>query len=84
MYFIELIVKYFQKDRFREVLEEHDKNEALNPLEEIPEDDENPENCEHIFMPIDSTGETLACSKCGLVVNKKDLRYKNFFMNKNL
>lgn len=84
MYFIELIVKYFQKDRFTEVLEEHDKNEALNPLEEIPEDDENPENCEHIFMPIDSTGETLACSKCGLVVNKKDLRYKNFFMNKNL
>lgn len=83
MYFIELIVKYFQKDRFMEVLEEHDKNEALNPLEEIPEE-ENSEICEHIFMPIDSTGETLACSKCGLVVNKKDLRYKNFFMNKNL
>lgn len=84
MYFIELIVKYFQKDRFMEVLEEHDKNEALNPLEETPEAEENSENCEHIFMPIDSTGETLACSKCGLVVNKKDLRYKNFFMNKNL
>ncbi len=83
MYFIELIVKYFQKDRFMEVLDEHDKNEALNPLDEIPEE-ENSENCEHIFMPIDSTGETLACSKCGLVVNKKDLRYKNFFMNKNL
>lgn len=83
MYIIELLVKYFKKDKFMEVLEQHDKDAALNPLEEIPEIDSD-EHCEHIFMPVDSTGETLACSKCGLVVNKKDLRYKNFFMNKNL
>lgn len=82
MYFIELLVKYFKKDRFIEVLDEHDKNAALNPLENIPEEEFDP-NCEHIFMPIDSTGEVLACSKCGLVVNKKDMRYKNFFMNKD-
>jgi len=81
MYILELLVKYFKKDRFTEVLEEHDKATALNPLEEIPEV-ENDENCEHIFMPIDSTGEVLACSLCGLVVNKKDLKHKNFFMNK--
>lgn len=81
MYFIELLVKYFKKDRFMEVLNEHEEKNALNPLEEIPEV-ENDEDCEHIFMPIDSTGETLACSKCGLLVNRKDLRYKNFFMNK--
>lgn len=82
MYFIELLVKYFKKDRFTEVLDEHDKNAAMNPLENIPEEEFEP-NCEHIFMPIDSTGEVLACSKCGLVVNKKDMRYKNFFMNKD-
>ena len=82
MYFIELLVKYFKKDRFTEVLDEHDKNAALNPMENIPEEEFDP-NCEHIFMPIDSTGEVLACSKCGLVVNKKDMRYKNFFMNKD-
>ncbi len=81
MYFIELIVKYFKKDKFSEVLNEYDEKNALNPLEEIPEV-ENEQNCEHIFMPIDSTGEILACSKCGLVVNKKDMKYKNFFMNK--
>lgn len=81
MYLLELIVKYFKKDRFTEVLDEYDENTALNPLDEIPEI-ENDENCEHIFMPIDSTGEVLACSKCGLVVNKKDMKYKNFFMNK--
>lgn len=81
MYILELLVKYFKKDRFSEVLDEHDKKAALNPLEEIPEV-ENDQNCEHIFMPIDSTGEILACSLCGLVVNRKDLKYKNFFMNK--
>ena len=81
MYFIELIIKYFKKDKFSEVLNEYDEKNALNPLEEIPEV-ENEQNCEHIFMPIDSTGEILACSKCGLVVNKKDMKYKNFFMNK--
>ncbi|CCY23740.1 MAG: hypothetical protein KIC80_01460 [Brachyspira sp.] len=83
MYFIELLVKYLKKDRLMEILDQHDEKNALNPLEQIPEE-ENYEACEHIFMPVDSTGETLACSKCGLVVQKKDLRYKNFFMNKSL
>lgn len=41
--------------------------------------DEIDEDCEHIFLPIDSTGEVLACSKCGLVVNKSDLKDKNIF-----
>lgn len=83
MYLFELLVKYLKKDRVIEILDEHDRQNALNPLNEIPENEYEP-NCEHMFMPIDSTGQTLACSKCGLVVNKKDLRYKNFFMNKEL
>lgn len=83
MYLIEILVKYFKKDKFSEVLDEYDEKNALNPLEEIPEV-ENDQICEHIFMPIDSTGEVLACSKCGLVVHKKDLKLKNFFMNKKL
>ena len=42
---------------------------------------ENPEltECEHVFMPIDSSGETLACINCGLVVQRKDLKKKNIF-----
>ncbi|MBO8430555.1 hypothetical protein IAC76_04140 [Spirochaetes bacterium] len=83
MYLFELLVKYLKKDRVLEILDEHDKQNAINPLEEIPELDDS-RNCEHIFMPVDSSGAILACSKCGLVVNKKDLRYKNFFMNKEL
>ena len=83
MYFIELLVKYFKKDSIIKILDEHDKKTARDPLSQIPTDQiENSATCEHVFMPIDSTGQTLACSKCGLVVNKKDLRYKNFFRNK--
>ena len=26
---------------------------------------EAPEKCDHLFVPIDSTGRILACSKCG-------------------
>ena len=29
-------------------------------------------NCEHNFMPVDSTGLVLACTKCGFVVKKRD------------
>lgn len=32
------------------------------------------EACEHVFMPVDSTGETLSCTKCGIVVRRKDLK----------
>lgn len=71
MYFIELLVKHFKKN--------HAQKDGYNPLETVPGDDE---TCEHIFMPIDSTGETLACSLCGMVVSKKDLKKHNIFKNK--
>ena len=29
-------------------------------------------NCEHNFMPVDSTGLVLACTKCGFVVKKRE------------
>ena len=30
-----------------------------------------PEKCEHLFVPIDSTGRILACSKCGEIYKLK-------------
>ena len=63
MYFIELIVKKFLKK---------EQTQDYNPLQENNEDS-GYEKCEHIFMPLDSTGETLACTLCGLVVSKKSL-----------
>ena len=72
-----------KKDRFTEVLEEREEMESRNPLEEIPfEDDFNDEDsvpCEHLFMPIDSTGEILACSKCGQLIKRSNLKPSNFF-----
>ena len=68
MYFIELLVKKFRKKTTDE--------DTFDPMaEEIPEE----EACEHVFMPIDSTGEVLSCRNCGLVVKRADLKDINFF-----
>lgn len=74
MYFIEFIVNKFLKKKKQE--------DTFNPLDEKSSDEDDYENCEHIFMPIDSTGDILSCSKCGLVVNRKDLKKQNIFKNK--
>ena len=72
MYFIELLVKNFKKKKAQE--------ENYDPLNEEKTEEE---ACEHIFMPIDSTGEFLSCRNCGLVVNRKNLKDINFFRRKN-
>lgn len=68
MYFIEFIIKKIKKSK---------EKQEWNPLqkEQLPDY----EACEHIFMPIDSTGETLSCTNCGLLVNRSELKTKNFF-----
>ena len=51
----------------------------LNPpeVEQNIVNDEILENkCEHTFFPIDSTGETLACSKCGQLIKNTALSAK--------
>lgn len=63
MYLIELIVKLFSK-----------KNGYIR--QKTPEELEE-ERCDHVFMPVDSTGEILACRNCGAIVHKSNLkRYK--------
>jgi len=39
------------------------------------------EKCEHLFVPTDSTGETLACSKCGMLVKKRKRHVEPFNQN---
>ena len=59
MYIVELFLKLiedFKKGKFK-------KTQTLSK-EEI-------EKCEHIFVPIDSTGRILACSKCGQIYKLK-------------
>ena len=52
MYFVEKILKLFLKKR----------NNILNYT---PQDID---NCNHLFVPIDSSGEYLACTKCGKLI----------------
>ncbi len=73
MYIVEKIVKlyfkYLKKERTLPDYSSIQKEE----LEDVV-------SCKHNFMPIDSTGNILACSKCGYVVTRKRLnRNRNFF-----
>lgn len=73
MYIIELLYKLFQK-------EQRLKQQAV-PQKDFVEGDVSYELCEHVFLPIDSTKEILACSKCGFIVKASELKKnKNFFM----
>lgn len=71
MYIIELIIKKLRKNK--------EKIPEFNPLEESTDISE--EVCEHIFMPIDSTGEMLSCTKCGVLRKRSELKNINFFEN---
>ena len=74
MFIIEFIVNFWKKKYHTE------------PPRELPELEEQPypvlddyETCEHIFMPVDSTGEILSCTKCGMLKKRNELKKKNFF-----
>ena len=60
MYIIEIFIKWLNKRQTKErVMEKPSFKEVDEAL-----------TCEHNFMPVDSTGLTLACTKCGFVVKK--------------
>lgn len=48
--------------------EKLDREYDYDPLKHIEDEDE--ENCEHEFRPVDSTGEVLACIKCGYIIKR--------------
>lgn len=60
MYILEVFVKWLNKRQTKEIIPE--KPDFSNVDEAL--------TCEHKFMPVDSTGEVLACIKCGFVVKK--------------
>lgn len=73
MYIIEKIIKLLQKHNQRNSNVYLPKNEDTTELEDVI-------TCNHNFMPIDSTGEILACSKCGYLITKKRLnKNRNIF-----
>jgi hypothetical protein len=62
MYILEVFVKWLNKRQ---------SNEAI-PEKPIFDEVDEALSCEHNFMPIDSTGLILACTKCGFVVKKNN------------
>jgi hypothetical protein len=67
MYIIEKIIKIYFK------LTNKSSNYQVRTYEDSQEVDDFV-TCKHNFMPIDSTGKILACSKCGYVVKKNRLK----------
>ena len=60
MYILEIFIKWLNKRQSKEIKpQKPDFNEVDEAL-----------TCDHNFMPVDSTGTVLACTKCGFVVKK--------------
>ena len=73
MYIIEKIIKLYFKCFKKEKVQPNYSSLLYDELEDVV-------TCKHSFMPIDSTGKILACSKCGYVVSAKRLKENhNFF-----
>ena len=61
MYIIEKFIKWLNK---RQTNDAKIEKSSFSEIDEALV-------CNHNFMPVDSTGLTLACTKCGFVVEKK-------------
>ncbi len=77
MYIFEIIAQLFKK---KETVQ-HSYDPLTNNSEDLPQD--NIEECEHLFLPLDSSNEYFACKYCGIVVPKEKLKNKNIFENKS-
>ena len=74
MYIIEVFIKWLNKNKrgqsanptrgYKEGVYINQDGDAVK----TPQDEAL--TCEHNFMPVDSTGKVLACTKCGFVVKK--------------
>lgn len=67
MYILEKLIKLYinlKKNNRPSIVIKEDNDEVLEDIV----------TCKHNFMPIDSTGNILACSKCGYVVKKEKLK----------
>lgn len=75
MYIVELFVKWLNKNKRREKTNPgniYQEGVSYNEEGELTRDvvDE-AEFCKHNFMPVDSTGNVLACTKCGFLIKKR-------------
>ena len=71
MYIFELLFKAFKSKKYI--------NQSFNPLDK--EELNLAEDCEHLFLPLDSSNELFACKYCGIVVERDKLKDRNIFRN---
>ena len=75
MYIIEVFIKWLNKNkRGNSINPENNYKEGIILDSEgsvVAEPTDDAMECEHNFMPVDSTGEVLACTKCGFVIKKR-------------
>ncbi len=75
MYIVELFIKWLNKNkRGTNANPEQNLKEGIiiNREGEITDQQEDEAlTCEHNFMPVDSTGMVLACTKCGFVIKHR-------------
>lgn len=74
MYIFEAITKFIKGKKYK-----FDSNYLPNNKEELSS---NPQDCEHCFLPLDSSNELFACKYCGIVASKDKLKDRNIFRNK--
>ncbi len=76
MYIIEKLIKLYNKYKR--------KKSIYNIPIETNRIDIQPDivTCRHTFMPVDSTGNILACTKCGYLITRKKLEERRKKLNK--
>ncbi len=77
MYIFELITNFIKGKKYKK----------LNPTDFTPRDGEdlieNSQDCEHFFMPLDSSNEYFGCKYCGIVVEADKLNNSKFKLEKS-
>lgn len=72
MYIVELFIKWLNKNkRGTGANPENHFKERLTGETASAGDEDEALTCEHNFMPVDSTGLVLACTKCGFVIKHR-------------
>ena len=85
MFIFEFIKKYWYKTyREQKILKDEECIKQYDATDDSPDLPDDYEACEHVFMPVDSTGEILACTKCGIIAKKDEVYKKNFFERKEI
>ena len=81
MYIVELFINWLNKNKRGHSAnpKNYYKEGAMLDSEGEPtvNTEDEAENCEHNFMPVDSTGSVLACTKCGFVVKQREKKKVN-------